>query len=834
MLQLFRKVVYDFRTNILLLGVFVVFAFLSFFLMRDYILRNFRQLGDEIAASYAIDEEKNIISYERFIVRGAAIVEQSKKIADREKWLSNMFEALALTSTDDKNINPFAVVDGKVVTAGKEYNTRDFTEYWRSEWYQKAVKAKDKIILTDVYIDPHTQKPAVAMAKQTKNPGEVIAIVISADNCTKRVIRKSAQFENEYYLFDSKGHYFYCSDGTSVISEKDKKYAAYLSKEVMALDPRSKVNFVEGPDGGRKLLFFSRTKDGWYCVITISHDFLLKDLYELLAICLCVTLLFLLILLVVVYKKFREHQLIEEITETVEFLGNIYYAIFLVDLEEKKVTSIKVPDDYESSFEPNMEYDEFYEKVAEKVQKDVLEEFRSSFSYDNMKKLFSEGIKEFGGEYRRNFTGNDEWVSARVFFDNNLSSHKAIICFKKITEEKEQQMKQYELLKSSLDNVMKSEKMRNDFFSRMSHDMRTPLNGIIGYIELGLDEENTLGETREYLRKIKGSTKQLLELISYILEVSRVENTRIDALHTQIDIKECTEKIIAPFYALSKTENRHFTVQYFLSDSVIYAPVFELTQILNNLLSNAFKYTRKNDDILLVIKQMDFNKLSKFQIIVQDSGLGMTKEFLQKIFIPYQREVTFGAKGVIGAGLGMPIVKNIITSLNGEISVESELGKGTKVSVVLPFEVIRDNKPVQTEKKSVIFAGTNKLKGKRILLVEDNQINMEIASKLLDKKGLLVDKAWNGQEAVDAFEKSEPYYYQLILMDMQMPLLDGNEATKKIRAMQREDAAIVPIIGLSANAFAEDIARGLHSGMVDYISKPINVEKFFSTLEKYL
>ena len=288
----------------------------------------------------------------------------------------------------------------------------------------------------------------------------------------------------------------------------------------------------------------------------------------------------------------------------------------------------------------------------------------------------------------------------------------------------------------------------------MSHDMRTPLNGIIGFTELGMNHAFTIEETKEYLNKIKLASHQLLELINYILEISRIENGNTSDVKTKMNLREVIEHSVQPFHALAMTETRNFSVHYDIRNEFIYAPAFKFVQIINNLLSNAFKYSKKGDSITVSVSQLygstnEF-KQTKYLFVFEDTGIGMSKEFLEKIFIPYQRETMFASKDIIGTGLGMAIVQSIITGLNGEININSELGKGTKISIVIPFDVV-DEEEVPVQENTPVETKELDLTGLSVLLVEDNQINMEIATKLLMFKGMAVDKAYNGEEAVEHF-----------------------------------------------------------------------------------
>ena len=253
-------------------------------------------------------------------------------------------------------------------------------------------------------------------------------------------------------------------------------------------------------------------------------------------------------------------------------------------------------------------------------------------------------------------------------------------------------------------------------------------------------------------------------------------------------------------------------------------------RLLLNLLSNAMKFTKAGNRVSVTLRQMDEGKRNNYLFVVEDNGPGMSEEFLPKLFDPYEREVRFGAKEVTGTGLGMPIVKNLVTRMGGQIAVRSALGKGTTFSVTIPFDVGEMPAPVEEKSPQELV----QLAGRHILLAEDNLLNMEIATELLKMRGAKVTQAEDGRKALEAFQESAPFSIDAILMDMQMPEMDGCESTRAIRALDRPDAKHVPIIALTANAFAEDITRTTQAGMNAHLAKPINIEQLCSVLTKLM
>lgn len=824
-----KQILLSYRSHIIMLIIYSIITFFGYVLVRTNLINNFTKIGKEVANFYAMEEEKSFSIYKALLNRISLLIDNTSGLPDKESWMEDIFTKINI-SKFDQNLELYAVIDDKFIT-GRGWEHFKDPDYQNAEWYQKAAAASDEIIFTDVYIDNFTHLPTITIAKSMENPNDVIALDISAENYSPPAKSSFLPHNSNYYLFGVSGNLFYFENDlgldTGEITEHAEDIYTKIKNQTLTTD-----RYIIDPHGIKKLIFYAKTNDNLLVIVTIPHDTLLHELNQLLAVTLFIIFTLFLITFINIYFAYKTNKKYENITKTITFLGNIYYAIFLVDTARGTFITIKYPEDLINDFNKSNDYNDLIDVAKKAMEEDVAVEFSNSFSLENILKVAEEGTDEFGGEFKR-VLGNDfEWISIRMFLEHIKDNNTAILCFKKITQEKEVQMRQYELLTSAVDNAKKSEKARTDFFARMSHDMRTPLNGIIGYTELGINHSTTMEETKDYLNKIKLSSHQLLELVNYILELSRIEKGNVDETKTKINIREIITHCVQPFHSLALTEIRKFSVQFDIQNEYILAPAFKLIQILNNLLSNAFKYSNKGDNISVLLKQLQSKKEDqkqiKYQLIVKDTGRGMTKEFLEKIFIPYQRETMFGAKDILGTGLGMPIVQNIVTSLNGEINIDSELNVGTKVSVVIPFDISEE----VSAPKDMVKINTNEinLEGVTVLLVEDNKVNMEIAQKLLTFKGMTVEKAWNGEEAVEAFIHSEENHFDIILMDLQMPKLNGLEAAVQIRHSSHPNAKTVPIVAVSANAFTEDIARSLQAGMNDHISKPLDIATLYKTI----
>lgn len=378
------------------------------------------------------------------------------------------------------------------------------------------------------------------------------------------------------------------------------------------------------------------------------------------------------------------------------------------------------------------------------------------------------------------------------------------------------------------------------FLSNMSHDIRTPMNAIIGYINIAEREAKSEEELRDYLNKIKGSSNHLLALINDVLEMSRIESGKMELELVPVNFK----KAISEIYNLFETQMAEKHIEYIVDTSEIencyvYCDKNRFNRVLLNLVSNAYKFTPENGKVSVIAKELksDRENTGKYKITVKDSGIGMSKEFAAKVFEAFEREKTTTVSGIQGTGLGMSITKSIVDLMGGTIDVRTEPSKGTEfiIDIELGFVSEEDKSLCDEKEKGHDSAGIQvDLSTKRVLLVEDMPVNRQIAQMQLKSLGLTIDTAENGQVAVDKLKETEPGFYDIVLMDIQMPILDGYSATKVIREDSREDLKNIPIIAMTANAFSEDVKKALESGMNGHVAKPIDVAVLESTLRNVL
>ena len=372
------------------------------------------------------------------------------------------------------------------------------------------------------------------------------------------------------------------------------------------------------------------------------------------------------------------------------------------------------------------------------------------------------------------------------------------------------------------------------FLFNMSHDIRTPMNAIIGFSELLEKHIDEKDKAIAYLGKIKSSSNFLLSLINYVLEMARIESGKL-ALKKEVGcVTELIESLTDVFETGVKKKFITYSCKTDIQHKYVICDEIKVREIFINIIGNSVKYTPEGGKISVSVKEEPFEKENyiAYRIIVEDNGIGMSKEYLPHIFEEFSREHTSTESKVTGTGLGLPIVKSLIDMMGGTIEVESQPGCGTKMNVVLPFELASE-KQILEEKQKEKEKISDSILGKRVLLAEDNELNAEIAMTVLKENGLKAERAANGKQCMEMLKKMPEDYYDMILMDIQMPEMDGYEATKLIRNL--DDArADIPIVAMTANAFEEDRQKALESGMNAHVSKPVDMNMLFKVMAQIL
>ena len=401
-----------------------------------------------------------------------------------------------------------------------------------------------------------------------------------------------------------------------------------------------------------------------------------------------------------------------------------------------------------------------------------------------------------------------------------------------ITEEKKQEFEYQEQLKRTAQEAEKANVSKTDFLRRMSHDIRTPINGIRGITQIANHFPQDLQKQQECRDKVLTASGFLLNLVNDILDVNKMESGTLQLEEKTFDLR----KVLSESSGIVEMQGREKGISLsvgaanIIHNQLVGSPL-HLQQILQNIGSNAVNYNHVGGKIIVSCEEISSDdRIAVFEFTCTDNGIGMSEEFQKHLFEPFAQENRLEQNANMGTGLGMTIVSQLVTMMGGRISFTSKVDEGTSFVVTLPFHIVAD-----VELKMTESSGENvSLEGKRALLVEDNELNMEIAQFILENENMKVSCAWNGKEAVDIFAGSKPGEYDLILMDIMMPVMDGLEATRQIRAMDRLDAKLIPIAAMSANAFQDDVERSKKAGMNKHISKPLTGEGVIREIKSML
>lgn len=485
---------------------------------------------------------------------------------------------------------------------------------------------------------------------------------------------------------------------------------------------------------------------------------------------------------------------------------------------------------------PLGKYSEYVKQWAQNISEDRLETYYTFFRAERLMRCYEEGKLEQSYECQIiDAKGRVRLWQFVLLLGKNENSEDiiALVIIKDITD----QLTKQNLLLAALQQAQVAKVAKNTFLANMSHDIRTPLNAIIGFAELARDSKEDVAKVESYMEKIRVSGEQLLSILNESLEVTRIESGKVSLIERKCHLTDLLMDIESTFRSGVQEKNICFHIEKEkVSHFSVVTDYIRIREILCQLVDNAMKYTEPGGKISLTVKESSIavEGYAKFQFMVRDDGVGISEEFQASLFEPFKRANNTTESGIPGTGLGLTVVKGLVDIMGGEISVKSEPGKGCCFTVSMLMKLQKKQQEDYIENDVSDSFESVSLEGRRILVTEDNEINREIVEEVLKSEGFLVESAQNGEEALERVRESEPGYYSLILMDIQMPVMDGYEATKAIRGLEDKALAAIPIVALSANAFAEDYQHSLDVGMDAHIPKPIDRIKLRELLQQLL
>ena len=515
-------------------------------------------------------------------------------------------------------------------------------------------------------------------------------------------------------------------------------------------------------------------------------------------------------------------------------LGTAYYHISRLNLKTKKIELVKRSRKMNMDIKDNSaDWDPQFEIIESIIAEPFVQKYIDFFDIQTMEaRLYNK--ESMSSEFKKK---DGSWFLSMIVpqsYDKIGNVTSVLIANRDVTDEKRRELKQEEELREAKLQAECANKTKSSFLYNMSHDIRTPMNAIIGYAELAsrhLQETEKLGR---YLEKIQICGKELLLMLGNVLDLAKIENNKVEMEYTVSNVHECLENCV--IMSQQQAESKNQTL--FLTEQILYPYVYmdepHLSEVCLNIISNAIKYTNEGGTISCNVTQKSCEKKDWCNMIITitDNGIGMSEEFQNRIFETFERERNTTFRHIEGSGIGMGVAKKFVELMDGTIEVKSKQGEGSKFTVTIPCR--KASKEDSKAKKNSNLSNKNCLNGVRILLVEDNEINAEIARELLTEEGCIVETANDGLACIDMIEKADADYYKLIFMDIQMPKMNGYKATKTIRHLPDKDKACIPIIAMTANAFEEDKKDAIAAGMNGYITKPIHIDNLLSIMSEII
>ena len=525
---------------------------------------------------------------------------------------------------------------------------------------------------------------------------------------------------------------------------------------------------------------------------------------------------------------------IKKTRQALHALGTAYYHISRLNLKTKKIELVKRSREMDMGIKENTaDWDPQFKIIEDIIAEPFVQKYMEFFDIQTMAARLH-NKESMSSEFKKK---DGSWFLSMVVpqsYDKNGNVTSVLFANRDVTDEKLRELKQEEELREAKLKAECANKAKSSFLLNMSHDIRTPMNAIIGYAELAsrhLQETDKLGR---YLEEIQICGKELLSMLGNVLDLARIENNKVEMEYTVSNVHECFENCVIMFQQQAESKNQTISLTEQIMYPYVYMDEPHLSEVCLNIISNAIKYTNTGGMISCNVVQKSCEKEDWCNMVISitDNGIGMSEEFQKRIFETFERERNTTSSHIEGSGIGMGITKKLVELMDGTIEVKSKQGKGSTFTVTIPCRKASEDDSLV--KKNSNLSNKNCLNGVRILLVEDNEINTEIATELLTEEGCIVETANDGVACIDMIEKADADYYKMILMDIQMPVMNGYDATLAIRKMKDTKKARIPIIAMTANAFAEDAQKGLSVGMNAHVAKPVDMNILVPTMLKFL
>lgn len=981
---------YKVTINVALLLLFSVVMLVGTLIMRKQLIKNSENMSLLLLNNYVISEEKKIETYKTMITLGTKfIAEKENQNYKTEEIKSNLYPYLngfsGLYSYD--SVRCYGILNGSLFTNDEELEKINAATYdfYKTEWYQGAMKADGEVYITNTYKDYITGKTIVTISQKVKNSNSMLAFDIFFDQYHAEKRELNLPQNASYYLCDQSGNLIYYESILRNPKDEIQKFVSEIVSDIPKNIEQCKLNNRHDLAGNLRNVFTQRLENGWRIILTFPQENVLggmKDFYRVIGIVFLFGLVLISYLAIRDYsrektnqKLWKERQSMAYKTEiyqkTMNSIMLIYHEIYFVDLYNDVCEKVYPKED---GVWKSKEYENFIIPylINEAEEDESKEKIQSFLSPENIRcELCDKEAAEMRYQHRKpDGTSEACMIILTVAERANGMPVSVILAIRDIENMLKQEEAQQELLLLAAQRAEAANHAKSDFLSNMSHDIRTPMNAILGMTAIAAMNIDNKERVMDALKKISISGKHLLGLINSVLDMSKIESGKINLIEDEFNLSDSIEELLTVFYTQIHAKDLELKVNIgTINNENVIGDEQRLQQIFINILGNAIKFTPKGGLITLSIqeKASHMKDHSCYEFVFEDTGIGMEQDFVDKIFEPFVRVADTRTTRIEGTGLGMSIAVNIARLMGGDIQVESKLGKGSKFTVTvflklnqvsqehinilsgLSVLVVNDEEVacmsaceilnsldmeaeyelngddavkrvvaahqaeedfsvvildwkmpgkdgIETAKEirtlvgedvpiiilsaydwseieaEATLAGVNAFiekplfktrlthvlkevleisekpedkseldyfkklnyKGKRVLLVEDNELNIEVAEELLTIVGVEVEKALNGQEAVEMLLDKAPRYYNLIFMDIQMPIMNGYDASVAIRHLEREDLREIPIIAMTADAFADDVKKSKEAGMNGHIAKPVDITKLEHTLKEWL
>lgn len=786
----------------------------------------------------------------QFVSRGCEQYDQNEAANETRKLIMLQGKAKALCTylstdaiSDDATLKQYVqeqIIDGVLVVDENlnEVGQSDENQYsmWKDYLSTSEVREiltyKNKSVLSHAEMDGRTYAYAVVARKD--QPGLVL--------CYEDVTNYK-EVDNELSLDTLlSGNNFtmeatiIITDGVSVINSNDttKKNKSISGTVVEAAE---KQNWEDNTmqkikvDGQTWYAMRRSYKDNHlYVFYTSGEVFTYRT--TTMAYAVLVYLLFVSFFHMIHYRYARKNtEYIERQYQIIQAISTIYSTDIVLYPETNTWEGLKIPESVGIHLHGEETMGELIETLTEKC---VAEEYRAMYREFMRMDTLEQRLKDKNAVDMILHTTIDRYLYISMVPQKPgeyTQGDAVLLLARDVTQEHDKELKNQAKLRKSKEQAERANASKTDFLRRMSHDIRTPINGIRGMVKIGKHNLESPEKEAECLDKIEEASGFLLDLVNDVLDMNKLESGEIVLVEEPFDFK----KLLQDSVTVVETQAAASGVTFHMEEpqgeqwQVIGSPL-HVRQIIQNIIGNAVKYNRKGGSVTVQCHEtFEENHMARFKFVCADTGLGMSKEFQTHAFEPFAQERSDSRTTFKGTGLGLSIAKELVEQMGGTISFTSEAGVGTTFTIEFRFLLASETEKEDNSKDNTV----QDLEGTQVLLVEDNALNMEIAEFLLTNHGLIVTKAWNGKEAVDVFAQTEPGTFDIIFMDIMMPELNGLEATEQIRAMQRSDAKSIPIIAMTANAFADDIQQSRDAGMNEHLSKPLDEQKMFMMIRKY-